>query len=230
MKILRMDNQFVTDRLGKPHCILEIFWYYLLPGCPSWSNYLLMEVVSNYFQLQGSAVKNLPAHAGDVGGVPGSGRSPGDGNGNHSLPGKSRGQRSLAGYSPWGHKELDATVTKRQQSVNFTCWLSASISKFHFVLRSSIDSRNFHGEGIKVQAVILFACLAIQLEEIFIQSKYPSLHSPAQHRSQPLLVSTPCLLDICSPERPAILPQHWNNGKARMWILSSESQCVTILF
>ena len=25
------------------------------------------------------------------------------------LPGKARGQRSLAGYSPWGHKELDTT-------------------------------------------------------------------------------------------------------------------------
>ena len=25
------------------------------------------------------------------------------------LPGKSRGPRSLAGYSPWGHKELDMT-------------------------------------------------------------------------------------------------------------------------
>ena len=25
------------------------------------------------------------------------------------LPEKSHGQRSLAGYSPWGHKELDMT-------------------------------------------------------------------------------------------------------------------------
>ena len=25
------------------------------------------------------------------------------------LPGESDGQRSLAGYSPWGHKELDTT-------------------------------------------------------------------------------------------------------------------------
>ena len=25
------------------------------------------------------------------------------------LPGKFHGQRSLAGYSPWGHKELDTT-------------------------------------------------------------------------------------------------------------------------
>ena len=26
------------------------------------------------------------------------------------LPGESHGQRSLAGFSPWGHKELDVTV------------------------------------------------------------------------------------------------------------------------
>ena len=30
----------------------------------------------------GTEVKNLPANAGDVGSVPGSGRSPGEGNGN----------------------------------------------------------------------------------------------------------------------------------------------------
>ena len=102
-----------------------------------------------------------------------------------------------------------------------TCWLPTSISKFHFVSRSSIDSRNFHGEGIKVQAVLLFASLAMWLKEIFIQSKYPSLHSLAQHRSRPRLASTPCLLDICPPEQPAVPPQHWNNGKARIQILSS---------
>ena len=28
------------------------------------------------------------------------------------LPGGSYGQRSLAGYSPWGHKELDTTEVK----------------------------------------------------------------------------------------------------------------------
>ena len=32
--------------------------------------------------LGGSAVKHLPANAGDLGSIPGSGRSPGEGNGN----------------------------------------------------------------------------------------------------------------------------------------------------
>ena len=39
--------------------------------------------------------------------IPESGRSPGGRNGNLLLPGESHGQRSLAGYSPWGHKDLD---------------------------------------------------------------------------------------------------------------------------
>ena len=60
-------------------------------------------------------VKNLSANSGDirdVDSIPGSGRSPGGGNGLPTpifLPGESHGQRSLAGYSPWGHKELDTT-------------------------------------------------------------------------------------------------------------------------
>ena len=52
-------------------------------------------------------VKNVPAKAGDVGLIPGSGRSPGEGNGNPTLvflPEKSYGQRSMAGYSPKGHR------------------------------------------------------------------------------------------------------------------------------
>ena len=46
-------------------------------------------------------------NAGDMGLIPGLGRSPGEGNGNplqYSCLGKSHGQRNLAGYSPWGRK------------------------------------------------------------------------------------------------------------------------------
>ena len=60
----------------------------------------------------GTVVKSLPAKAGvagDTGSVPGLGRSPGEGNGYTRvfLPGEFHGQTNLAGYSPWGHKELD---------------------------------------------------------------------------------------------------------------------------
>ena len=56
-------------------------------------------------------VKNLPANAGNVrnkGSIPGSGRSPGGGNGNplqYSCLENPQGQRSLVGYGPWGCKE-----------------------------------------------------------------------------------------------------------------------------
>ena len=58
-------------------------------------------------------VKNPPANSGDmrdVGLIPGSGRSPGEGNGNpiqYSCLKNPHGQRSLAGYIPQGCKELD---------------------------------------------------------------------------------------------------------------------------
>jgi len=48
-------------------------------------------------------VKNPPANAGDISSIPGSRRSPGEGNGNpfpYSSLEKSHGQRSPAGYSP----------------------------------------------------------------------------------------------------------------------------------
>ena len=59
----------------------------------------------------GSVVKNQPAYAGDTGDVgliPGSGRSPWRRKRQPTpifLPGKFYGQRSLTGYSPWGRKD-----------------------------------------------------------------------------------------------------------------------------
>ena len=54
-------------------------------------------------------VKNPPADAGDEGSIPGSGRSPGVGNGTllqYSCL-KNSTDRSLVGYSPWGCKKSD---------------------------------------------------------------------------------------------------------------------------
>ena len=48
--------------------------------------------------------KESACNAGDLGSVPGLGRST-----PVFLPGKSHGQRSLAGYSSWGCKESDMT-------------------------------------------------------------------------------------------------------------------------
>ena len=63
----------------------------------------------------GSVGKESACNAGDTGhagSIPGSVRYPGGGKWQPTpvfLPGESHGQRSLAGYSPWNHKDSDAT-------------------------------------------------------------------------------------------------------------------------
>ena len=66
-------------------------------------------------------VKNVPTNAGDMGSIPGSGRSPGAGNDNTlqycmgCFHGESYGQRSLAGYSPWGSQRVRQDLATKQQ-------------------------------------------------------------------------------------------------------------------
>ena len=65
-------------------------------------------------------VKNLPANAGDVDSIPGSGRSPGEGNGNplqYSCLENPMDKRSLVGYSPWGREESDMTERLSMQAL-----------------------------------------------------------------------------------------------------------------
>ena len=97
--------------------ILDIFYYvqwYASKGLSSWH-----------------LVKNLPASAGELGSIPGSGRSPGEGNLYLTpvfFPGKSCGQRSLARYSPLGCKESDTTeqlTLSLFQTDVFVCQVSA---------------------------------------------------------------------------------------------------------
>ena len=60
----------------------------------------------------GSDGKESACNAGNLGSIPGFGRSPGGGHGNplqYSFLENPHGQRSLVGYSPWGRKELDTT-------------------------------------------------------------------------------------------------------------------------
>ena len=85
------------------------------PGKPSFKCYTSLsrfETSSHSLGFpDGSAVKDLPANAGDVrdsGLIPGLGRSPGEGNGNPPLYScLENGQRSLAACSPWDHRESD---------------------------------------------------------------------------------------------------------------------------
>ena len=75
------------------------------PGLP-----IVSEFFTQYNFPGGSVVKNLPANAGDADLIPGSRRSPGEGDGKPTpvfLPGKFHGRRNLTGYSPCVHKESD---------------------------------------------------------------------------------------------------------------------------
>ena len=73
----------------------------------------------------GEVVKNPPANAGDVGLIPGSGRSPGERNGNplqYSCLENPHGQRGLVGYSPWGHKESDMNIAQWHTYIYICGW------------------------------------------------------------------------------------------------------------
>ena len=60
----------------------------------------------------GSDGKASAYNAGDLGSIPGSGRSPGEGNGNplqYSCLENPMDRGSWLGYCPWGRKEVDMT-------------------------------------------------------------------------------------------------------------------------
>ena len=79
-------------------------------------------------------IKNLPANAGDIrdaGLIPGSGRSPGEGNGNplkYSCL-ESHGQRSLDGYSPWGHNRIKHEWSNLAYRHTHRCYLLNKLFK-----------------------------------------------------------------------------------------------------
>ena len=77
--------------------------------------------------------------AGDLGWIPGLRRSPGEGNWPTAvfLPKEVHGQRSLAGYSPWGHIDVDMTE-----------WLSLSLSLWLMVMMLFIEYLDFPGGSL----------------------------------------------------------------------------------
>ena len=86
-------------------------WFYSWVGKTPWRRDRLPTPVSLGFPC-GSAGKESACNAGDLGLVPGLGRSPGGGHGNplhYSCLENPHGQRSLGGYSPWGCKDSDRT-------------------------------------------------------------------------------------------------------------------------
>ena len=69
-KWLRTAGKNAKEQLTDNFMTFQSYWW-KIKGLSSWEGFP-----------GGSAVENLPASAGDVGSIPGSGRSPGEGNGN----------------------------------------------------------------------------------------------------------------------------------------------------
>ena len=63
----------------------------------------------------GLVVENPPANEGDVGLIPGSGRSPGGGNGNPLQDSSLENPVVRRAYSPWGHKRVRHNLATKQQ-------------------------------------------------------------------------------------------------------------------
>ena len=87
----------------------------------------------------GSDGKESDCNLGDLGSVPGLGRSPGGGHGNllqYSCLENHHGQRTLVGYRPWGCKESD--MTERLSTLSFP----KSVSSSGNVVRLMSNSKN----------------------------------------------------------------------------------------
>ena len=97
----------------------------------------------------GSDGKEFAYNAGDLGLIPGLGRSPGRGYGNplhFSCLENSHGQRSLAGYSPLGNEESDMTKqlsTKLRLGKDIRIDLIISLSFLTWIYYISKSHRNF---------------------------------------------------------------------------------------
>ena len=84
--------------------------HYFCSRLPAAIDTLMVQALPSFPGIPGG--KKPPANAGDVGSIPGLGRSPGEGDGNHSsilawrIPWT---EEPGGGYNPWGPKESDTT-------------------------------------------------------------------------------------------------------------------------
>ena len=78
--------------------------------------------------------KEYACNAGDLGSIPGLGRSPGGRQGHPlqcSCLENPHGQRSLAGYSPWGHRESDTTERLSTAHTHACAYIYLNMYKYY---------------------------------------------------------------------------------------------------
>ena len=99
----------------------------------------------------GSDSKESACTEGDLGSIPGLGRSPGGRHGNpfqYSCLENPHGQRSLGHYRPWGHRESDTT-----EQLSITQHMYISLCSFQ------LQSLYYSVDGIKREVLILFSSI-----------------------------------------------------------------------
>ena len=88
----------------------------------------------------GSVGKESTCNVGDLGSVPGLGRSPGGGQGNppqYSCLENPQGQRSLAGCSSWSHKESDMTEQLIANTLHCTAETNTRLQSSYTPIKNS---------------------------------------------------------------------------------------------
>ena len=112
--------------------------------------------------------KESACNVGDLGSIPGLGRSPGGRHGNplqYSCLEDPQGQRSLAGCSPWGHKESDMTERLHTHTHTHTLILQAQLKGHLFREAFPIGSVTRHSLW---QCLVLFLPNTVNCKKIII--------------------------------------------------------------
>ena len=133
-----------SDNLSKKLTVMSSWWALLFNSLHAAHVYLAPVTYQYHGFPGGSAVKNPPADVGEAGLIPGSERSPGEGNGNplqYSYQGNhiDRGAWQ-ATYSPWGSKELWLDLVAGWPH---TCTMLISYISFHLTSSTGSGSSYF---------------------------------------------------------------------------------------
>ena len=141
----------------------------------------------------GSVGNKSTCNAGDLGSIPGLGRSSGGRHGNplrYSCLENPHRQRCLAGYSPWGHKDLDTTerlstaqhgeiplenlvaVVQLLSCVRLfvTQWTAARRASLSLTISSSLHKLKSI-ESVMSSNQLILCCLLLLLPSIFPSGK-----------------------------------------------------------
>ena len=109
--------------------------------------YLLFTLVTLCFP-GSSAAKEFSCNVGDLGLIPGWGRSPGEGKGyplQYSCLENPHGQSSLVGHSPWGHRVRQDRATKHSTARHcYIRYFSLNIGFFFLISPPSIYRFNLY--------------------------------------------------------------------------------------